>query len=164
MAAVARAPDLPPLLQDGLAYLRNWNHAYDRASIAASIFDTWVRTFYDRTHRWPEPADSTSRPLLVETLAEALATLTRTHGPDLSRWRWETVQPDLRYVPPWTDTTATATIPYLFRPVRRPGTGHPTTPAWGASPPAFIAARPGRLGSLEPPPTRAPRCTCAAWT
>ncbi|MEX0601011.1 MAG: penicillin acylase family protein, partial [Rhodothermales bacterium] len=42
IAEASAATDPIPLVREALTYLRNWDYSYDRASIAASIFDAWT--------------------------------------------------------------------------------------------------------------------------
>ena len=56
--AVSEQPADNPALRDALTYLRNWDFAYDRASIAASIFDRWMSIYLDTTGVLPDSAAS----------------------------------------------------------------------------------------------------------
>ena len=127
--------------RDALTYLRNWDFGYDRASIAASIFDTWMTHYRDATGRLPEPtAQDTLRTdgrLLAETFGTALAHLTETFGADQSQWRWERVQPARRLFPIWSvDTLRAVGVPATprYAPIDFPGAGHPSALAWNPSP------------------------------
>ncbi|MEX1054681.1 MAG: penicillin acylase family protein, partial [Rhodothermales bacterium] len=45
--AAIGVPDQSNPVAEALAYLRNWDHSYDRASIAGSVFDTWMAAYRD---------------------------------------------------------------------------------------------------------------------
>ena len=130
---------LPDPLGEGLTYLQNWNFSYDAASIGGSIFDTWMRRYLEETGRLPRagdpPPDAAEKRLRLELFYQAMRQLTERYGTDLSRWRWETVQPDIRYFTPWTETEMQpGSAPPTFSPLSLPGSGHPSAPAWGTSP------------------------------
>lgn len=129
-------------LRDAHTYLRNWDFAYDEASIGASIFDTWLATYRSSYGSLPEAGqDSTSftPPRYLETFRIAIDTLTARYGPDLSQWRWETVQPNLLRFPIWSVDTLRQQYPRVitdtrYAPIDLPGQGHPSSLAWGPSP------------------------------
>ncbi len=141
VGAVGIPSSAAPPLRDALTYLRNWDFAYDRASIGASIFDTWMTLYRQHTGGLPAPAalDSTRLPLLKRTLEDAVDSLTQAFGSNLSQWRWELVQPDRRSFPVWSVGQAGVFDPAVqdldrFAPLSLPGSGHPSTLAWGTSP------------------------------
>lgn len=151
--------DTDTTADEALTFLQNWRAHYGRTSIGASIFDTWM-------HQYRTLTDSLPRPLFAETEAlpqtiperhdtldrlfardrmyrsafrQAVDTLAAAHGSDLSRWRWERVQPDRRFFPAWSadsliaqDVSDLATTRYA--PLERAGAGHPSTPSGGTSP------------------------------
>lgn len=121
--------------QEARAYLQNWTFTYDRASIAATIFEAWLRSLLPvRTD--PPGLQVQSIPLdtLQATFSRTIEALTREFGSDESTWRWETSQhrPLSRPGLPVDDAGS--------EPLRIQGAGHPSTLAWGpvsagASPP-----------------------------
>ncbi|WP_456428844.1 penicillin acylase family protein [Rhodocaloribacter sp.] len=139
IATLLEAPPLPDKLDEGLTYLRNWNFVYDRTSIAASIFDTWMRLYREATGHLPRPDDPppdlTEKRLRLDLFTRAMGELAARYGSDPSRWRWETIQPDERYFTPWSGKPPDfPEAPPTFAPIRMPGSGHPSTLAWSPSP------------------------------
>ncbi len=139
IASLTDGPPLPDALGEGLTYLRNWNFSYDGASIAASIFDTWMGRYRETTGRLPRPDDPPPDPaekrLRRDLFTRAMSELPARHGSDLSQWRWETIRPDVRYFTPWSESSpAFPEAPPTYAPIRMPGFGHPSTLAWGPSP------------------------------
>lgn len=135
------------IYEEALTYLLNWDFGYDRASIAASIFDTWMSIYQDTTGTLPKlEGDSlgsieqfTYRPLRNRTLEQAIAHLEATYSDDLSQWRWERVQPERRAFALWAADSLGSTTTNLpararYGPISLPGRGHPTALAWGTSP------------------------------
>lgn len=140
-AAIA-VPEQPHLVTEALAYLRNWDFTYERASIAASIFDTWMLVYRDSLDRLPDPEvpDTMLGENLVryETLLKAVELLVRRAGEDPSQWRWELIQPHRYSYPVWSaDSMLGDAIGSLTRtryaPIVLPGSGHPTTLRFGPS-------------------------------
>ncbi len=140
--AVSAQPLDAPALLDALTYLRNWDFSYDRASIAASIFDRWMAIYHDTTGVLPDFAGPDSAeaapPMLQETLTQAVEALTEGFGVDQSQWRWERVQGDRRYFPIWSveafaEVGLDLTVLDRFAPMQWPGHGHPSALAWGPS-------------------------------
>ena len=133
-----------------IRYLRNWNFRYDRASIGASIFDTWVAAYRRQTGRLPAvraEIDSLATSDSLRTLEdrrrfrlldETVSQLSHRYGDDIEQWRWETVAPDTRYFPGWSDSLTTPRLRTLARtryaPIELPGDGHPSTLDGGSSP------------------------------
>lgn len=141
VAALGRTPLETPALRDALTYLRNWDFSYDEASIAASIFDTWLAFYRDTTNTLPVlPADSAAAlsSLQRATFEKTVAYLLDRLGPDLRQWRWEHISPDRRLFPIWSaeeiDTTLSLKAQRRFAPLELPGRGHPSALAWGPSP------------------------------
>ena len=139
---VSEQPADDPAFRDALTYLRNWDFAYDRASIAASIFDRWMSIYLDTTGTLPDSTASDSlgvgAPRLTQMLSQAVAALTDAFGSDQSQWRWERVHADRRYFPIWSvealngmgrDVAAKT----RFAEAVWPGHGHPSALAWGPS-------------------------------
>ncbi|PSR00160.1 MAG: hypothetical protein BRD48_01950 [Bacteroidetes bacterium QS_9_68_14] len=133
-----------------IRYLRNWNFSYERASIGASIFDTWVAAYHRETGRLPASrgavdslATSDSLRALEDRrrfrlLSSAVSRLASRYGDDIEEWRWETVAPDTRHFPGWTDSLSARRLRVLagtrYAPIEIPGGGHPSTLNHGASP------------------------------
>jgi len=136
-----------------IRYLRNWNFAYDRASIGASIFDTWVALYRQETGRLPAVRSRVDSLVASDSLrvledrrrfrllSSAVSRLARRHGQDVEQWRWETVAPDTRYFPGWSDARSARRLRALadtrYAPIDIPGGGHPSTLHWGAAPAAL---------------------------
>lgn len=138
-AAIA-VPEHAHLVTEALTYLRNWDFAYDRASIAASIFDRWVTVYRDSLGRLPEPTvpDSALGENLVryEALVRTVDLLSQEYGDDLTTWRWEIVQPHRYFFPAWSADTLITEVSgssTRYAPIEVPGSGHPTTPHFGPS-------------------------------
>ena len=127
-----------PSVAEALAYLRNWDFSYDDASIAASIFDRWLITYYEQTGRWPDAAPDTlfsERLRRFETLQRTVERLEAEIGPDLVQWRWERTEPDFRFVPGWPDDPAVSRRSNRrYTPIEIAGRGHPSTLDFGKSP------------------------------
>ncbi len=126
------------LTREAYTLLRNWNAAYDAASIGATIFDHWLFQYRQRsgTSALQEPPDSLHilyARLLVATFREAVDTLAHRLGPDLNLWRWERAHPRRLAFPIWSHLTD---LPAATRyaPLVLPGEGHPSTIRWGYSP------------------------------
>ncbi|WP_457654062.1 penicillin acylase family protein [Rhodocaloribacter sp.] len=139
IATLIESSPLPEKLDEGLTYLRSWNFAYDRTSIAGSIFDTWMRLYREATGRLPRaddpPPDLAEKRLRLDLFTRAMTELVTRYGSDLSRWRWETLQPDERYFTPWSGAPPDfPEAPPTFAPIRIPGSGHPSALAWSPSP------------------------------
>lgn len=153
-------PDLAPLaghhatLDRALDYLRNWNGAYERASIGASLFDAWMRRV--RQHTGRRPPDTTRADYFGayrrrQAFAEAVAGLRARYGVDLRQWRWERVAPDRRAFPVWSADSLVrqhlaALAASTFAPLELPGQGHPSTLGGG---PALVEAGPPAPAHVE---------------
>ncbi len=145
-------PTDAPAFQDAVTYLRNWDYTYDRASIAASIFDRWMERYLDTNGALPDSMmtlDSAMAvyPMLQTTLTQAVTALTDAFGPDQSQWRWERVHPDRRFFPIWSvdalrETGNDPGSKTRFRAVEWPGHGHPSALAWGSSSTQMTLAAP----------------------
>ncbi len=137
-------PPQGPLVRDAVAYLRNWDYSFDRASIAASIFNVWAEIVYEIDGSWPGlptggDAVTESRPEDLTTtwqdiLEFAVARLATDFGSDMSNWRWERVHAGELRFPLLGDKEPGSS---RFVPTVVSGLGHPSTPAWG--PPAVYA-------------------------
>lgn len=156
-------PSLAPMgpgdsetVRDALAYVRNWNAVYDRASIGASIFDTWMRVYRDRIGALPTADDSTffADVLRRRAFSQAVDTLLASQGTDLRQWRWERVAPDRRFFPVWSADSLVATdlsdlASTRYAALDRPGRGHAST----------LSGGPALVDGSRPAPT-----TWTAWT
>lgn len=126
--------------QQALTYLRNWNHTYDRVSVAAPILDMWVDVYERQTGRRPdadEPDSTADIRQRYESLLVTLDTLRASLGPDISRWRWENFAPSVRQFPLFSADSLVDPLVWSsrrFDPVEIPSSGHATAPAWGATP------------------------------
>ena len=143
-------------VEEALTYLLNWDFSYDRTSIAASIFDTWMSAYRDSTGAMPSPGaidDSlAARHQLYASLIDALNHLVSTYGTDMSQWRWEVVAPHSFYFPVWsTEDLPSVARSVLHRtryaPIEVAGEGHPTTLCWGPSPVVDSPSYPGHWES-----------------
>ncbi len=128
---------------EAVTYLRNWDFRYDRASIGAAVFDTWVRAYRDTTGRRPTPADSATSAenrRRFRALDRAVTHLADSLGTDLRQWRWENVAPDVRRFPVWSADALSGRdrlgrmARTRYAPLVLPGRGHPSALSWGASP------------------------------
>ena len=143
VASLDSLPNRRADIEEALTYLRNWNYAYDRSSIAGAVFDRWVARYADAVGSLPsaQVPDTlyfeSSRRMLA--LQDVLASMREAYGPDLSEWRWERVNPDRRRFPVWSvDSLLNGAAVSLgrtrFAPLELPGEGHPTTLFWDSSP------------------------------
>ncbi|NBC18339.1 MAG: hypothetical protein GVY18_13600 [Bacteroidetes bacterium] len=156
--SLAPPPSPTPAFEEALTYLLNWDFAYDRPSIGASIFDVWLTAYQSATGTLPlrptlpEDTLTVDRDALTDALLAAIDTLDARFGSNMSRWRWERVQPERWRFPGWSTTSSLqGRLPSSkrFAPLDLPNAGHPTTLAWSASP-------------ILPPPTGP--ATWTAWT
>lgn len=134
------------LFEDALAYLRNWDYAFDAASIPATIADTWATLYFERTGAWPglppdtaaaDPARTETRRVERHVMEQAVRALAERFGANPQAWRWENAQPHAYYFPVWSaghasigKTNATAG---RYAPIQLPGAGHVTTLQYGVS-------------------------------
>lgn len=129
-----------PAVNEALTYLRNWDFSYDRASIGASIFETWVAAYRGDTGHLPDVQDTlaTGQRNAYTAFLKAVARLQRKHGKDMQEWRWERTYPDVRYYPVWSEEgllegRAAQLRNTRFAPVHSTSQGHPTAVFWGPS-------------------------------
>ncbi len=142
VASIDSIPGRNPGVEDALTYLQNWDYSYDRASIAATIFDTWLGVYRDSTGHLPEavpPQDVYFEGFRrYQTLATAVGILRDRLGSDVKTWRWENLDPAGREFPVWSaDSLLAEDVPSLdqrYAPVHLPNSGHPSTLFWGSSP------------------------------
>jgi hypothetical protein len=172
------APADTTLLSEAITYLRNWDSAYDRASIGASVFESWLVTHRTATDSLPflldyavptPPDDSLSRVRwtdslradsmrrsrqLQATLQQAVQALEAQYGSDTRRWRWERVNARAHHFPVWSaDSLVDRNLRRLsdtrFAALDHPGQGHPSALSGGSS-------------LLDPSP--APTAAWEGWT
>ena len=148
-------PNQPGMVTEALAFLRNWDFAYDRASIAASIFETWVAAYRDSLGRMPTPtvSDTMISEVLLryELLVNTVEQMAARHGDNLSQWRWEEVQPKRFHFPVFSADTlirldAGPVSGTRYASIVIPGAGHPSTLHWGST---FVDDRPSSPAAWE---------------
>ncbi|MCH7639544.1 MAG: penicillin acylase family protein [Bacteroidetes bacterium] len=114
-------------IKDAYAFLHGWDYRYDRGSIAASLFETWMTEYRNKTGRLPTTVpDSTMIVILHQTLRDAVEHLKSRHTERASAWRWELIQPGARFFPVWSDTSR-GPPPSRYAPLTPGLGGHPTT-------------------------------------
>ncbi len=137
----------PALVANALTYLRNWEYTFDKASIPATIMDTWASLYFDSTGMWPavwpdSTASGRSGPRehdIERRIMERTVThLAEKFGMNQERWRWEDAQPHRYYFPVWSagdlyvEKTENAAAT-RYAPILIPGSGHVTTLQYGTS-------------------------------
>ncbi len=137
----------PALVADALTYLRNWEYTFDKASIPATIMDTWASLYFDSTGTWPGPGPDSAafgrsgpetHEIAYRIMERTVTRLAAQFGTGLEEWRWEKAQPHRYYFPVWSagnisvekKSSAAAT---RYAPILLPGSGHVTTLQYGAS-------------------------------
>ena len=118
----ARRPP-PSALSPVLTYLVNWDYEYTRSSVGASVYDAWMRELELHAPLGNQDADE-----LLASLERAADSLAAQHGTDADLWRWEDVQPEVRYFP-IAQVPAAQDMP-RFQPLEWPGQGHASTSRW----------------------------------
>lgn len=170
-----RAAPSDSLLSEAMTYLRNWDYAYDRASIGASIFESWLRVHRTATDslpflrdrapltppddslayvQWTDSlrADSLRRSRrLQSTMQQAVQSLANRFGTDPRQWRWERVNATPRHFPVWSaDSLVDRNLADLsttrYAAVDQPGRGHPSTLSGGSS---LLDAAPAPVAAWE---------------
>ena len=121
-----------PREQEALRYLKNWNLEYGAAEPGASIYERLLDELPDSM--------GASQPM-QEALSRTVRTLTRQYGPEMSSWRWETVQERTVRYPGATSTPADGgrteeRFVQQYLPVTLRAPGHPQSLVWGAPPSA----------------------------
>lgn len=134
--ALTQPSSSTPSIASALTYLNNWDYSFDRASIAASIFDSWMGQYRLATGHFPAASDSLDGTLLLQTLEEGVASLTEEFGDDQSLWRWERVRPGDLYFPVWSyEQESTINRSKMsevrYAPISPLSEGHPSTLKWG---------------------------------
>jgi penicillin amidase len=141
LALVMHTTDMTPAETEAIEYLRNWDYRYDVGSIGASIFDGWMIHYRDRRGTYPEilvPSDTVAlaqvRIMLRQSLKVAVDSLEKLAGPDLARWRLESLRRGERSFPVWSYRPLQDDLPNLvssrYAPIEIPQGGHPTTLIW----------------------------------
>lgn len=162
MPFLLAAPPADSLVRTAITYLRNWDYGYDRASIGASVFETWLRTHRTATDSLPfmpprpppaPPDDSLAYVQWVDslqadslrrgralqrTLQQAVDTLATRFGAVPRRWRWERINASQRRFPVWSADSLVERDGYdlsdtRYAPIERPGRGHPSALSGGTS-------------------------------
>lgn len=134
-AAEASAPSLlsqlpdsiltGPMQLEALRYLQNWNYEYDASETGASIFESILFEM------------SISGDSVVENaLRETVRKLAVRYGPDMSSWRWESVQERTVGFPGAIEEAADGGRPeerfrQKYESVNLRSPGHPQTLVWG---------------------------------
>lgn len=157
-SALQRVTEANPSVQNAATFLRNWDHTYSPASIGATIYEHWMRTYRREIGHIPSAADTTvyfSSFRQQRALERALDTLVSRMGPAVRRWRWERAVEDRRFFPVWSADFLTNDFENLqstrYAPLLRTGSGHPSTLGGGPS--------------LLDPPSRPPSpTTWDGWT
>ncbi|MFB6232194.1 MAG: penicillin acylase family protein [Salinibacter sp.] len=140
LSRLASLSGTAPLLDDALAYLRNWNYTYAPSSIGAVLFEQWMRAHQASIGHVPTPSDPSYFATLRSRRAfqRAVDTLAARYGTDVRQWRWERIASDRRHFLGWSaDSIVSADLRPLsttrFSPLRRPGRGHSSALAGGPS-------------------------------
>jgi penicillin G amidase len=142
IAAIDSVGRRGPNIDQALPYLLNWDYRFDRASIAASIFDVWVREFHRATGELPTgELPATLSPIhytYFQSLDAAVRALGLGEAVEASSHRWEVVMAEVRYFPFWDEAYATGrharTLARTrFAPIMLGGRGHPTSVFWSPS-------------------------------
>ena len=121
-----------PREKEALRYLQNWNLEYGAAEPGASIFESLLL----------EVPDSMNNTLAIrQALTRTVRTLTGRYGPDMSSWRWETIQERQTGYPGATRQPADGgrteeRFVQQYLPVTTRAPGHPQSLVWGAPPSA----------------------------
>lgn len=144
--SAARADTLPALFEDALTYLRNWDYAFDAASIPATIADTWADLYFERTGAWPglspdsaavDSARTETHRIERQIMERTITALAERYGSNLQQWRWENAQPHAYYFPVWSADNVsigkTGAAAGRYAPIRVPGAGHVSTLQYGVS-------------------------------
>lgn len=152
LPALQRGPAQDSVWVEARTYLQNWDFTYDRSSIGASIFETWMQEYQRETGHLPllSPSGLFGDRPTVDTTAyfadhryrrafrRAVDRLRHDHGTDLRQWRWEEVLLDERSFPVFAaDSLVTQDLSTLattrYAPIQIPAQGHPSTPMGGPS-------------------------------
>ncbi|MES3630887.1 MAG: penicillin acylase family protein [Longimonas sp.] len=141
--ALAAHPPTDSLQAVAATFVQNWEGVFEPSSIGASLFRMW----------WDEIESLRAGPTRLDpalyfasvryrrAFARAVERLKRTHGPDVRRWRWESVEPHRLWAPLWGDAHRLPERLYPSAGHRRPqasipGRGHASTLTPGPDPEA----------------------------
>ena len=133
-----RAQFTDPTYTDALTYLRNWDFAYNKSSIGATLFESWLGAMPDSLYNQAVSLElSPSNPLPARLWQQAIDSLGVQFGSDLSQWRLEATTPIYRGYPAWINYPRFAHDQMhlsntLFAPLTFPGQGHAATLCWGS--------------------------------
>ncbi len=121
--------------REAVRYLQNWNHQYGAAEPGASILEILTREIL---HQEPGTNFLSADSLLLDQLTATIHFLRSRFGPELSGWRWDTVQERQIYFPGSTPLPADggrkeAAFVGKYVPVFISGPGHPQTFTWGSA-------------------------------
>ncbi len=120
-------------IKDAYAFLHGWDYKFDRGSLGASLFERWMTEYRKKVGQLPGSSPDSGRTVILqETLRDAVDRITAEHGDQTSAWRWELVQPGVRYFPIWNDPSR-RTPPSRFAPLTSSLGGHPTSLLYGPS-------------------------------
>lgn len=116
--------------QEAVRYLTNWNLEYGAAEPGASILETLLSNVQD---------DDSTGNSYREALSSTVQLLANRYGPDMSSWRWETVQERAVTFPgsgPSVADGGRTEERFLdkYQPVQVRAPGHPQSLVWGAPP------------------------------
>ena len=116
--------------QEAVRYLRNWNLEYGAAEPGAAILETLLAVSEDSSGGGDQ---------VRESLSETVDILTRKHGPDMSSWRWETIQERTVRFPgsTWGVADGGRTEERFldkYQPAQIRAPGHPQSLVWGSPP------------------------------
>ena len=132
--------DADSTVDEARSYLRNWNFAYEPASIGAVVFERWMLAYTKQYGRRPAATtlDSVAAVRYREAFRQAIADLADRYGTDVRQWRWERAVSDRRYFPVWAaDSLVAASLQDLrttqYAPLERRGRGHPSALSGGPS-------------------------------
>ena len=115
LESVQEGLETPPAVRSALAYLRNWDYAFQGYSIGSTIFTEWTRM---------QALDQDQE----VTLTYAVERLTHRFGPNQSLWRWEHLHEDQRFFIIPSHLKSSSFVPIVW-----PGQGHSTTLVWGGT-------------------------------
>ncbi len=116
--------------REAVRYLTNWNLEYGAAEPGASILESLTTLL--------APSDSSDADHQT-ALQQTIENLTRLYGPDMSSWRWETVQERRVSFPGATTGAADGgrteeRFVDKYQPVQIRAPGHPQSLVWGSPP------------------------------
>jgi hypothetical protein len=116
--------------REAVRYLQNWNLEYGAAEPGASILETFLATTAD---------SAVGGARIRASLNATVDLLSRQYGPDMSSWRWETIQERTVNFPGSSSRTADGgrteeRFLDKYHPVKIRAPGHPQSLVWGSPP------------------------------